>query len=141
MKFPFLNLRRQALVVTVGRDGTVDLPRLLGCTQNAAAVLRQIADHLDAAHPATPCTPPPEADLGARGTYDTERGEWTDPVGHTWDLRKTWADREGHTWRWTGQFDRLMTPMMRANGTPVREPLDIVSALHGPLAPIVGDRS
>lgn len=149
MNIRLIDYDEHALVVMVTREGgtTVVAPRM--CDSAAADVLRKIADQLDAAHPPYPCDPGAEPDpqhdhaepLGEGGSLDAERSVWTDGTGHVWDLAATWGDASGLQWRWTGQLTTSGIPLMRTGDDVDEQPLDVVRAVHGPIAPTAGERS
>ena len=137
------------LVLLVDTEGNAEL---IGedtiCPIRTAALLRVIANDLIASHPLGRCTPSAEAPTWSRpaeplipqaGTLDRARSLWTDGTGHVWDLSVPWADAFGRAWQWTGQLDRTSgTPMMRCEYRPDTQPLDVLRAVCGPIAPMPG---
>ncbi|MFF1498670.1 phiSA1p31-related protein [Streptomyces sp. NPDC058316] len=150
MRIRFIDYDEHALVLTVTRGGGVTITNPRMCDSAAAAMLRDIADQLDAGHPPYPCNPAavPEQHshaepLGQGGALDADRRVWTDGTGHVWDLSGRWtaAETPGE-WEWSGRLDDRGTPVMSAVGSPeVRESLDVLRALYGPISPSVGGRS
>ncbi|WP_125262348.1 phiSA1p31-related protein [Streptomyces alboflavus] len=146
--FRFVDLDEQALVVLVERDGSYEVQNPALCNRFAAALLRGIAEQLDASHPPHPCTPgdgaephherPAEPLISHAGTLDRERKMWTDGTGHAWDLSLPWTDAADRSWRWHGSLDRQGTPIMRSGDGAEVQPLDVVRALWGPIAPLSG---
>jgi hypothetical protein len=118
------------------------------CKLRAAALLRVIANDLAAEHPLGACTPEPDAEPWERpaeslhsqfGTLDAERALWTDGTGHVWNLSIPWGDAFGRSWRWHGVVDPLSgAPMMRCEYRFEAQPLDLLRALYGPIAPLSG---
>ncbi|MFJ7067533.1 phiSA1p31-related protein [Streptomyces sp. NPDC101115] len=117
------------------------------CKSLGASLLRALAARLDAEHPAFPCDWDPARDEpaaadrpdeplpteGAR--LDADRRVWTDGTGHRWDLSVPWRDVVGVTWTWVGRMDGRGTPLMRADDGAEVEPLDLIRAVTGPIAP------
>ncbi|MFJ3587492.1 phiSA1p31-related protein [Streptomyces sp. NPDC090231] len=151
-RIKLIDLDEYVLVVTVAHDGSTTVANPGICDAAAADVLRSIAAQLDAGHPPYPCNPgaepAPQHDhaepLDApNGSLDTERRVWTDGTGHVWDLSARWAAAETEPeWEWSGGLDHQGTPVMRAVGADdVRESLDVLRTLYGPIFPAVGGRS
>lgn len=136
----------QPLVVLVDEDGVAEVYGDGMCKLRAAAILRFVAAQLAAEHPAGACLPQPEPQhdrpveplISHAGTLDRERRLWTDGTGHAWDLSLAWADVHERAWRWHGSLDRQGTPIMRSSDGSASEPLDVVRAVWGPLAPVIG---
>lgn len=152
MRFKLIDLDEFSLVVMVRSDGTVTVSSPSLCDGVAADVLRSIAAQLEAAHPPYPCHPAADAaplteapeTLGTGGgRYDADRHVWTDGAGHAWDLSVTWAAAGADpVWEWAREFDRSGTPVMQTVGDPsVREALDVLRVLYGPIAPTTGRRA
>lgn len=120
------------------------------CAIRVAALLRLIAADLLASHPLGPCAPQAEATVWERpaeplhpqgSTLDRVRQLWTDGTGHVWDLSVKWGDASGRPWRWTGELDRVTgVPLMRCEYRPDTQPLDVLRATCGPIAPMGGAR-
>ncbi|MEV5911102.1 phiSA1p31-related protein [Streptomyces chartreusis] len=118
------------------------------CPINVAAMLRIIAADLLMSHPLGPCLPTPEPPTWSRpaeplhpfaATLDRARKLWTDGTGHVWDLSVWWGDAFGRVWRWTGDLDRTSgAPLMRCEYRPETQPLDVLRAVCGPIAPMAG---
>ncbi|MGW1587285.1 phiSA1p31-related protein [Streptomyces sp. NPDC002386] len=150
---PFAHVRlvdftETPLVLLIDRDGNATLfGEESFCAIRTAAVLQVIARDLLAAHPLGRCRPvaeptvwerPAEPLIPQAGTLDRERRVWTDGTGHAWDLAAVWGDVDDREWRWHGSLDGQGAPLMRsADGREV-EPLDVVRALYGPIAPVAG---
>ncbi|AAR29701.1 hypothetical protein VWBp11 [Streptomyces phage VWB] len=146
-----IDLNEQRLVITLDANNVYRINVRSMCPVEAAALLHVIAAELVAEHPPFPChwdterdTPAP-ADRpdeplpvdGAR--LDAERSVWTDGTGHTWDLSVMWQDVFGVHWQWTGRLDRSGTPLMTS--VAGIEPLDVIRASVGPIAPVGGEQS
>ncbi|MDT0381383.1 phiSA1p31-related protein [Streptomyces sp. DSM 42041] len=142
--------RGTAFVLIVHCDGTVSVPHSQLCPEQAAAALRQVADHLDAQHTERPCPPrlpdldpdgpPPETPFTTRGgRLDALRQVWFDGTGHAWDLSLAWGDACGVEWRWNGRLDPTgRVPLMVASVEGETEPLDVVRARFSPMRPVGG---
>ncbi|MFF3190513.1 phiSA1p31-related protein [Streptomyces misionensis] len=144
-----VDLTEHPLVLLVDTEGGAEL---IGedtvCPIRTAALLRVIAADLIASHPLGPCTPVPEPPTWERpaeplypqaGTLDRARSLWTDGTGHAWDLSVWWGDAYGRAWRWTGDLDRTSgVPMMRTEYRAEVQPLDVLRAVCGPIAPLAG---
>ncbi|MFI5809289.1 phiSA1p31-related protein [Streptomyces sp. NPDC051561] len=149
MKIKFLDLDEHVLVITVDAQGALDITPTGGCTHAVASVLVHAARALVDAHPPYPCTPDAEQPSGdeplhaEHGTLDAERRVWTDGTGHVWDLSVTWAAAATEPlWMWSGRLDHLGTPVMQPVGDDgVRESLDVLRALYGPISPVGGEQS
>lgn len=146
--FRFVDFDEQRLVVLVDRDGRYEVRKSKMCSVAAADLLRHIACELEAQHPPFPCEPAAEPDGPAGrpvepldspgGSLDRERKVWTDGRGHTWDLSLAWRDAADRPWRWHGSLDSRGAPILRTEDGVERESLDVVRAVYGPLAPVVG---
>lgn len=141
-----IDLNEQKLIVLLDGSGRMQFGVRGMCKSLAAAVLRSLADRLDAEHPAFPCDwdPARDAPAGARpeeplptegARLDPERRVWTDGTGHRWDLSVPWRDVVGVTWTWVGRMDGRGTPLMRADDGAEVEPLDLIRAVTGPITP------
>ncbi|MFI7010017.1 phiSA1p31-related protein [Streptomyces sp. NPDC050145] len=140
-----VDLDEQHVVVMLSTDGKVEV---LGdmCTVGAAALLMSVARQLVAEHGVGSCRrePEPQHERPAEplhahaGSLDREARVWTDGTGHAWDLALAWRDATDQSWRWHGSVDRQGAPIMRSADGSVSEPLDVVRAVYGPLAPEFG---
>ena len=147
--FRFVDFTEHPLVLLVDADGNAELHGDdQQCKIRTAAILHVIADQLAAEHPLGRCRPRPAPTLWERpaeplhshaGTLDREARVWTDGTGHAWDLSVPWADAFGRSWRWTGELDRTSGgPLMRCEYRPETQTLDVLRALCGPIAPMLG---
>lgn len=144
-RFRFIDLDEHALVVLVAHDGSYDVQNPNLCNVLAAALLRGIADQLEASHPPYPCEPSSDIEahheradeplLSNAGSLDRERQVWTDGTGHTWDLSLPWTDNGDRSWRWHGSLDSQGSPLMRAEDGDQVQPLDVLRTVLGPIAP------
>lgn len=146
-----LDLNAHRLVITLSAGGRMDTFLRRMCPSAAADLLRGIADQLDEQHPAFPChwderrdepapaVEPDEPTVAREGSLDDERRVWTDGTGHRWDLSVPWDDVTGTRWQWTGRVDRKGAPLMRSADGVETEPLDVIRAITGPIAPAVGE--
>jgi len=135
------------LVLTMGTNGIVEASHPKLCELEAARILRNVADQMEAAHERGPGGGvqipehrPAEPMPTSGSSLDHEARVWTDGTGHTWDLSITWADQEtGNTWRWAGRFAPGGAPLLHAVGYPgITRPLDVLRAEYGPIYPAVG---
>jgi hypothetical protein len=148
-----IDLNEQRLVVTLDGNGRSQTNVRGMCSALAAAVLRDLADRLDAEHPPFPChwdeqrDAPEPADRPVEplaadgGRLDAERAVWTDGTGHAWDLSVPWDDATSVRWVWTGRMDGRGTPVMQSQFDGEVESLDVIRAAVGPIAPGVGEQS
>lgn len=67
---------------------------------------------------------------------DVDRGAFTGAAGHTWDLTLGWCDDEGRIWTWTGAAGPDGGPLMQCAGRSQDVPLDLVTAMFGPVRPV-----
>ncbi|MGC4946214.1 phiSA1p31-related protein [Streptomyces sp. DT224] len=141
MSIRIVDMDEHVLVLTVTNDGrsTLEFPGL--CGEGAAALLRELADRVEASHGPDACRHHAPPSMPAGGTLDTERRVWTDGSGHAWDLSITWRAVDGVEWRWTDRCSGDGVPVMRAGSGPTEQTLDVVWSLYGPLAPVAGERS
>ena len=148
MRIRLIDFDEHPLVVIVDRNGLTTVGGTGLCGLVAADVLRQLADQMEADHPATTCNPHTDTPTGPEqpvvpvtvfgSVLDRPRGLWVDGHGHTWDLTLVWVDAAGDRWAWTGSLDRgvpMLYPL--AGGAP--EPLDTLRIVHGPIGPMRGD--
>ncbi|MGW2708655.1 phiSA1p31-related protein [Streptomyces sp. NPDC001356] len=137
------------LVVLIDTEGGAEI---VGddqvCKLKAAAVLRVVADVLASEHEQGQCRPPTRTPQWRRpaepliphvSTLDRGRSLWTDGTGHVWDLSVPWGDAYGRSWRWTGDMDRTSgAPLMATEYRAEQQPLDVLRATFGPIAPLPG---
>ncbi|SDL33768.1 phiSA1p31-related protein [Streptomyces indicus] len=148
-RIKLVDLDEHSLVVTIDADGVTEVHGAGMCKMRAAAILWDVGTQLAAEHPVGPCLPQPEPQhdrpgeplIAHAGSLDRARGLWTDGTGHAWDLSLAWRDVTDQAWRWHGSLDRQGTPIMRSSDGSVSEPLDVVRAVYGPLAPVFGDEA
>ncbi|WP_432159476.1 phiSA1p31-related protein [Streptomyces sp. NRRL F-5630] len=147
-RIKLVDLDEHSLVVTIDADGVAELHSAGMCKMRAAAILRFVSTQLAAEHGLGPCHPEPEPQheraeplIAHAGSLDRERRLWTDGTGHAWDLSLAWAGVDDRAWRWHGSLDRQGTPIMRSSDGAASEPLDVVRAVWGPLAPVNGDEA
>jgi hypothetical protein len=134
-----------AIVVVVQRDGSHVVEVDGVCKSLAAEFLRGIASRLVAEHGPGLCTPAPALRHPADdepanvhgGRLDRERKVWRDPRGEVFDLSLTWVDQTESAWRWHGSTGQFGEPILRCEDGEV-QPLGVLRALYGPLAPVSG---
>ncbi|MFE9624256.1 phiSA1p31-related protein [Streptomyces sp. NPDC006527] len=132
------------IVVVVQADGSHTVRTDAVCKVVAAELLRGIADRLHAEHGPQPCTPQyrgrSDAEQSASpyaGRLDRERRVWHDPRGDSWDLTLTWADWTEREWRWHGTTGLGDEPILRSEDGDEAQPLGVLRALYGPIAPVL----
>jgi hypothetical protein len=137
------------LVVIFEADGSAKVSHPGMCPASAAVILRRLASVMEHQHGMSRCSESaqpemqqerPTEPLGLPGELDEARKIWTDGRGHTWDLSATWADMAGQVWRWTGRLDSNGAPWMRSGDDVDEQPLDVVRAVYGPIAPVTEAR-
>ena len=145
-----VDVTEHPFVVLVATDGSaVIVGEDQICKLKAAAVLRVLSDVLASEHPQGACHPPARTPQWERpaeplhpqaSSLDRERRVWTDGTGHAWDLAVSWGDAYGRSWRWTGDLDRASgAPLMVTEYRAEAQPLDLLRAAFGPIAPLPGD--
>ncbi|MFD3517751.1 phiSA1p31-related protein [Streptomyces sp. NPDC058657] len=151
MKIKFVDLDEHALVITVTTAGVLEVRHSDGCLGAVAEALMHVADQLAASHPPHPCNPAAGTEQNhsdeplrtEHSSLDADRVVWTDGTGHRWDLSVTWAAAGTEAlWAWSGQLDKIGTPMMQAlDAAGPRVPLDVLRTLYGPISPATGENS
>lgn len=146
MNIRMIDLDEHVLVITLDEHGDLGITPAGACAYAVAAVLMHAAHALAAEHPPFRCNPAAEQPSGdeplyaEHGTLDADRRVWTDGTGHVWDLSVAWAAAGTESlWKWSGRLDRGV-PVMQAVGTGVKESLDVLRALYGPISPAGGER-
>lgn len=140
-----IDLDTAAVVVTVLPDGSYTA-RANICNALAADLLHGIAERLRNEHPPYPCTPPeqhdrPREDEAAdpqAGRLDHERRVYVDPRGHAWDLSLKWGDIDDRVWAWHGTTGQFGEPILHTVDDEETQPLGVLLALYGPIAPLSG---
>jgi hypothetical protein len=150
MAIRMIDVNEQALVLNVDYQGLAYFRVGKVCPRGIASLLRELADRVEASHPPFPCDwderrgEPEPADRPAeplvpdRGSLDADAQVWTDGTGHRWDLSVPWDDVTDVRWHWTGRMDGQGVPLMRSNDGEETASLDVIRAVTGPIAPVVG---
>jgi hypothetical protein len=145
-----IDLNEHPLVVIFNDDGSAHVAHHGMCPTLSAEWLERLAAVMREQHPPFPChwiraeeepaDRPVEPTVARDGSLDAAAKVWTDGTGHRWDLSVSWDDVTGVRWQWTGSVDSNGAPLMRSTfeGGEI-QPLDVIRAITGPIAPAVGD--